>query len=68
MTSKFSILNERVKYLVKELGDSLVILEEDKAFTRVEVTFRHPSDVIQLFHAGVHAGLDIAHSVRAEFL
>jgi len=68
MTSKFTVLNERVKYLAKELGDSLVVLHESNAFTQVEITFEHPSDVIKLFHAGVHAGLDIAHGVRAEFL
>lgn len=68
MTSKFSVLNERASYLIKELGDSLVVLSEGNAFTEVEITFNHPSDVIRLFHAGVHAGLDIAHGVRAEFL
>ena len=68
MTSKFSVLNERAKYLINELGDSLVVLDEGNAFTEVEITFNHPSDVIRLFHAGVHAGLDIAHGVRAEFL
>lgn len=68
MKSKFSVLNERMQYLVKELGDSLVVINEDSMFTQVEITFNHPSDVIKLFHAGVHAGLDIAHGVRAEFL
>ena len=67
MTSKFSVLNERAKYLINELGDSLVVLDEGNAFTEVEITFNHPSDVIKLFHAGVHAGLDIAHGIRAEF-
>lgn len=68
MKSKFSVLNERMQYLIKELGDSLTVLNEDNTFTQVEITFNHPSDVIKLFHAGVHAGLDIAHGVRAEFL
>ena len=67
MKSKFSVLNERMQYLVKELGDSLVVINEDSMFTQVEITFNHPADVIKLFHAGVHAGLDIAHGVRAEF-
>ena len=68
MIVKFSVLNERVKYLTKELGDSLVILKEDTSFTQVEVTFKHPSDAILLFHAGVHAGLDIAHACRANYV
>jgi hypothetical protein len=67
MTVKFSVLNERIQYLRKELGDSLVVLEMDNNFTRVEITFDHASDVLRLFHAGVHAGLDLAHEVRKEF-
>ena len=40
MTSKFSVLNERASYLIKELGDSLVVLSEGNAFTEVEITFK----------------------------
>lgn len=66
MTVKFFILNERVKYLTKELGSSLTVLKVDDSFTQVEITFTDGSEVLQLFHAGVYAGLDIAHNIRVE--
>ena len=67
MTVKFSVLNERIQYLRRELGDNLVVLEMDNNFTKVEITFDYASDVLRLFHAGVNAGLNSAYATRKEF-
>jgi hypothetical protein len=59
MTYKLSISPERVKYILREMGDDRVkIIREGDHFTQVEITIRNGFDALSLFHAGVMSGLN----------
>ena len=54
----FSIQNERVKYLTKELSDRVTIINQDDKWTQLEITIESSIDVLQVFHEGCKAGVD----------
>jgi len=58
MTYKVFVINDRVKYLSQQLGDRVIVINEEDNMTVVEVTINDSMDIISLFHAGVMAGLN----------
>ena len=58
MTYKVFVMNDRVKYLSQQLGDRVIVINEENNMTVVEVTINDSMDIISLFHAGVMAGLN----------
>jgi len=58
MTYKVFVINDRVKYLSQQLGDRVIVINEEDNMTVVEVTINDSMDVLSLFHAGVMAGLN----------
>ena len=59
MIYKLAISNDRVKYLVKELGNNIKVIREGDETTILEVTVNSDMDALCLFHAGVYSGLNI---------
>jgi len=59
MIFKLAISNNRVKYLVKELGDNVKIIRVGDETTILEVTINGDMDALSLFHAGVYSGLNL---------
>jgi hypothetical protein len=61
MTYEIPVVNDRINYLVAELGDRVKIVRQSNSgdTTWVEITINDSTDVLQLFHAGVHAGAKI---------
>ena len=61
MTYQIPIVNDRINYLIDELGDKVKIVRQSDSGTTtwVDVTINDSTDLLQLFHAGVHAGLKI---------
>ena len=57
MKYKFTVTNERLKYLVEELKENITIFSADKNFTTVEINITNGSDLLHVFHAGVSAGI-----------
>lgn len=53
------ISNDRVKYLVKELGDNVKIIRVGDNTTLLEITINTDMEALSLFHAGVYSGLNI---------
>jgi hypothetical protein len=58
MIYKLAISNDRVKYLVKELGNNIKVIREGDHTTILEVTVNSDMDALCLFHAGVYSGLN----------
>jgi len=58
MIYKLAISNDRVKYLVKELGNNIKVIREGDETTILEVTVNSDWDALCLFHAGVYSGLN----------
>jgi hypothetical protein len=59
MIYKLAISNDRVKYLVKELGDNVKVIRVGDETTILEVTISGDMDALCLFHAGVYSGLNV---------
>ena len=59
MIYKLAISNDRVKYLVKELGDNVKIIRVGDETTILDVTINTDMDALSLFHAGVYSGLNV---------
>ena len=59
MIFTLAISNNRVKHLVKELGDNIKIIRVGDETTILEVTINTDMDALSLFHAGVYSGLNI---------
>lgn len=61
MTYKIFISDDRIKFLVNELGESKVKVldKKDTSTTPVEVTIEDGMDVLNVFHAGIYAGLTV---------
>ena len=59
MIFTLAVSNNRVKYLVKELGDNVKIIRVGDETTILEVTINTDMDALSLFHAGVYSGLNI---------
>lgn len=53
------ISNDRVKHLVKELGDNVKIIRVGDETTILSVTINSDMDALSLFHAGIYSGLNI---------
>jgi hypothetical protein len=53
------ISHDRVKYLIKELGDNVKIIREGDETTILEVTINNDMDAQSLFHAGIYSGLNV---------
>jgi hypothetical protein len=59
MTYKLSISPDRVKYILREMGDDRVkIIREGDHFTLLEITISDGFDALNLFHAGIMSGLN----------
>ena len=58
MKYQFSIQNDRVKYLTKELSDKIIIISQDDEWTRLEITIESSLDILLVFHAGCKTGID----------
>jgi hypothetical protein len=58
MKYQFSIQNDRVKYLTKELSDKITIISQDDEWTRLEITIESSLEILLVFHAGCRAGVD----------
>jgi hypothetical protein len=63
MTYKIFISDDRIKFLVNELGESKVKVldKKDTSTTPVEVTIESASDLLNVFHAGIMAGIKVHH-------
>jgi hypothetical protein len=59
MIFTLAISNDRVKHLVKELGDNVKIIRVGDETTILDVTINSDMDALSLFHAGVYSGLNI---------
>lgn len=59
MIFTLAVSNNRVKHLVKELGDNVKIIRVGDETTILEVTINTVMDALSLFHAGVYSGLNI---------
>lgn len=60
MTYKIFISDDRVHYLINELGEKQIkVLDKPEGFTTtpVEVTIDSSVDLLSVFHAGVKAGI-----------
>ena len=57
MKYKFSVVNERLEFLIKELKEKISVIEVDKNFTEVEITINEAIDILHVFHAGVNNGM-----------
>ncbi len=58
MKYQFSIQNDRIKFLMSELGEKMSIIKQDDSWTRVEVTIEENIDVLKVFHAGCRSGIE----------
>jgi len=59
MIFTLAVSNNRVKHLVKELGDNVKIIREGDHTTILDVTINTDLDALSLFHAGVYSGLNV---------
>ena len=59
MIFTLAISNDRVKHLVKELGDNVKVIRVGDETTILDVTINSDMDALCLFHAGVYAGLNV---------
>jgi hypothetical protein len=59
MIFTLAISNNRVKHLVKELGDNVKIIRVGDETTILDVTINTDMDALSLFHAGIYSGLNI---------
>jgi hypothetical protein len=59
MIFTLAVSNNRVKHLVKELGDNVKIIRVGDETTILDVTINTDMDALSLFHAGVYSGLNI---------
>ena len=59
MIFTLAISNNRVKHLVKELGDNVKIIRVGDETTILDVTINTDLDALSLFHAGVYSGLNV---------
>ena len=59
MIFTLAVSNNRVKHLVKELGDNIKIIRVGDETTILDVTINTDMDALSLFHAGVYSGLNI---------
>ena len=57
MKYKLSFLTERVQFVIAELGNNITVLEEDGHYTKVEIEITDSLQLLNLFHAGVMAGM-----------
>jgi hypothetical protein len=59
MTCKFklTITEERIPYLVEELGEKIVVGETTDEKTDIEITIEDNIDVLRVFHAGINCGM-----------
>ena len=59
MIFTLAVSNNRVKHLVKELGDNVKIIRVGDETTILDVTINTDMDALSLFHAGIYSGLNI---------
>ena len=62
MTYTIFVSDDRVKFIVKELGDKAKVIDNPDwkgTVVPVEVTIESASDVLNVFHAGINAGLNV---------
>jgi hypothetical protein len=59
MIFTLAISNNRVKHLVKELGDNIKIIRVGDETTILDVTINNDMDALSLFHAGIYSGLNV---------
>jgi len=61
MTYRIWISDDRVEFLVNELGDKAKVLDkkEGVATTPIEITIEDSMDVLNVFHAGIRAGIKV---------
>ena len=59
MIFTLAVSNNRVKHLVKELGDNVKIIRVGDETTILDVTINNDMDALSLFHAGIYSGLNI---------
>jgi hypothetical protein len=59
MIFTLAVSNNRVKHLVKELGDNVKIIRVGDETTILDVTINTDLDALSLFHAGVYSGLNV---------
>ena len=59
MTYTLSLLEHRMGYLKEFLGDRVKEISRKDSFIVVEITIDCSSDLLDFFHAGVKAGVNI---------
>lgn len=58
MTYKLSFLKHRAEFIREVLGDRFKELSQNDDFINCEITIDNALDIIDLFHAGVKAGME----------
>ena len=59
MIFTLAISNDRVKYLIRELGGNVKVIRVGDETTILDVTIDNDLDALSLFHAGIYSGLNI---------
>jgi hypothetical protein len=60
MKAEIYIQSERLVYLQEELGDQIIVLQEEDVTGQVKISIelRRDTDLLFIFHSGVRYGLD----------
>jgi hypothetical protein len=60
MKAEIYIQSERLVYLQEELGDQIIVLQEEDETGQVKISIelRRDTDLLFIFHSGVRYGLD----------
>ena len=59
MIFTLAISNDRVKYLIRELGGNVKVIRVGDETTILDITIDNDLDALSLFHAGIYSGLNI---------
>jgi hypothetical protein len=60
MKAEIYIQSERLVYLQEELGDQIIVLQEEDVTGQVKISIelRRDTDLLFIFHSGVRYGLE----------
>ena len=61
MTYRIFVSDDRVEFLVNELGDKAKVLDKKEGMTTipVEITIEDSMDILNVFHAGIRTGMKV---------
>ena len=53
---QLTIMKNRAKYIIKELGNDCKIIDESSDLVTIQITLINHQTLLSIFHAGINAG------------